>query len=233
MPDPTLFVNADKLPLPRNHYVAWLDVMGVQSIMSRSLPISANFILKFHLAALSARQTGVELFPVMDGLYAVAAEQEPLKVFLRRLYHCLAQSFSSTAEDKHVFVVRGGLAYGPIVKGADVPPEAAPGLASESAYARTLLLGMPVIQAHVGEAQAPPFGVFVGESARAFAPAGAKPFNEVWWRWFEPSDRAVAKKLRKRLSQYYAWCESNSRSLLYDSARIEAHRSTAEQFLPE
>ncbi len=114
-----------------------------------------------------------------------------------------------------------------------MPADAAPGFASEAGYARTLLLGMPVIQAHVGEAQAPPFGVFVGESARAFAPTGSKAFNEVWWRWFEPSHKALARKLRKRLSQYYKWCESHSRSILYDGARIEAHRSAAEQFLPE
>ncbi len=35
------------IPTPKNEYVAWVDVMGIQSSMSRSIDISANFIFKF------------------------------------------------------------------------------------------------------------------------------------------------------------------------------------------
>ena len=231
--DQALFVNADKLPEPKNHYVVWLDVMGVQSIMSRSLPTSANFIFKFHSAALEAKPTGVDLFPVMDGLYAVASEQEPMKQFMRAVFERVAATFITEKEDKFKFVVRGGMAYGSIIRGGDVSKDAAPSVAANAAYAATLLLGMPVIQAHVGEHQAPPFGVFFNESARGFAPAGSSPFVEVWWRWFEPACHKLAVNLRHCLEAHYNWCAAHALPILYESARIEAHRTMAGQYFPE
>lgn len=227
------YFNADELPSPSNHYVAWLDVMGVESIMSRSLPVSANFIFKFHSIALDVQPSGLDIYPVMDGIYAIAAGQDPVKRFLRALFERLADVFVGEKEDKHKFLVRGGLAYGPIVRGADVTKDAAPSVASNPSYAGTLLLGMPIIQAHQGEGKAPPFGVFVSESARAFAPSLTSPFNEVWWRWFEPTNHGLAVALRGSLEAYYAWCDQHSLPILYDSPRIEAHRTMARQFLPE
>jgi hypothetical protein len=231
--DQSLFVNAAKLPPSKAHYVLWLDVMGVQSVMSRSLSISANFIFKFHSAALEAKQAGVDIFPVMDGLYAVAADQEPMKQFIRAVLERVAITFTSEKEERFRFVVRGGLAYGSIIRGADVGRDAAPSISANPTYAATLLLGMPVIQAHVGESQAPPFGVFVSESARGFAPGGTGPFVEVWWRWFESANHKLAVKLREGLEAYYDWCEAHALPILYDSARIQAHRTMARQFLPE
>ncbi len=232
-PELAPYVNADELPQPKHHYVVWLDVMGVRAIMSRSLPTSANFIFKFHAAALDAKAPGVDLFPVMDGLYAVAAEQDPLKGFLRAVLERLAQTFIGEKEDKFRFVVRGGLAFGPIIRGGDVTKAAAPSVAGASDYAKTLLLGMPVIQAHTCEEQAPPFGVFVTESARAFAPAGASPFAEVWWRWFEPAQHKLAVTLRASLESYYKYCESHALPILYSADRITVHRTMSRQFLPE
>src|SRR5580700_7078082 len=37
-----------------------------------------------------------------------------------------------------------------------------------------ILLGMPRVQAHLAERGTPPFGVFVHESARVFAPVGVE-----------------------------------------------------------
>jgi hypothetical protein len=61
-----LFFNAQVLPNPANEYVAWIDVMGVQSAMSRSLNITANFIFKLHVAALQAPHAGLSLYPVEE-----------------------------------------------------------------------------------------------------------------------------------------------------------------------
>jgi hypothetical protein len=228
-----LWVAADKLPAAKAHYVAWLDVMGVQSIMSRSLSMSANFILKFHAAALESRTSGVEVFPVMDGLYAVASEQSTLKLFISSVMVRLANTCISEKEDKYRFVVRGGLAYGSIIRGVDVSKSAAPTIAGDPAYASTLLLGMPVIQAHVSERLAPPFGIFVNESARGFASPKSGPFVEVWWHWFEPGSHELAVNLRHCLEAYYAWCAKHPLLLLYDAPRIAVHLEMTRQFLPE
>ena len=62
------FFNAGVLPQPKLEYVAWLDVMGVRAIMSRSLPTSASFVFKLHTAVLHAPHQPLRLYPVMDGV---------------------------------------------------------------------------------------------------------------------------------------------------------------------
>jgi hypothetical protein len=49
------FFDSSGLPqIPPTEYVVWVDVMGTQSRMSRSLKQTANFIFKLHVAAISA-----------------------------------------------------------------------------------------------------------------------------------------------------------------------------------
>ncbi len=63
------------IPTPKNEYVAWVDVMGIQSSMSRSIDISANFIFKLHIAALNAKTAKLNIYPVMDGFYALSVRR--------------------------------------------------------------------------------------------------------------------------------------------------------------
>ncbi|MBX3175100.1 MAG: hypothetical protein KF709_11850 [Gemmatimonadaceae bacterium] len=225
-------VDAAKLPATRNAYVAWIDVMGVQSIMSRSLPISANFILKFHAIALRHRAAGVALFPVMDGLYFTSEDQDKTKAFIREIMTDLADLLISETENKHRFLVRAGLAYGPVISGSDITKQACEEIHKEPDYARTLLMGIPMIQAHLGERLAAPFGCFVDDSARAFAPSGKAPFNEIWWSWFEPQKLALAKQLRKAVLDYLSWAEGHATAIGYERSRIASHRDAVEQYLP-
>jgi hypothetical protein len=44
-----LLFNADHLPETASEYVAWVDVMGTQVSMSRSIKTTANFIFKLHI----------------------------------------------------------------------------------------------------------------------------------------------------------------------------------------
>lgn len=201
--------------------------------MARSLPISANFILKFH--ALALRQSGplLQLFPVMDGLYATSADQDVMKKYLRDLFSGLADMFVAEQENKHRFLVRAGLAYGPVISGAEVAKEACAEIVAAPDYARTLLMGIPMIQAHLGERRAPPFGCFVDESARAFAPAGRQPLHDLWWPWFEPTSLQLGKSLRKELRSYFEWAAGRSGAIDYDPGAIDRHRKAADQFFPE
>jgi hypothetical protein len=49
--------------------------------------------------------------------------------------------------------------------------------APASATRQALLIGMPMIHAYQTERQAPPFGIFVHESARSFAPGNEVPLS--------------------------------------------------------
>jgi hypothetical protein len=225
-----LVFNADHLPAPIPEYVAWVDVMGTQASMSRSLKVTANFIFKLHTAALQAPHANVRVYPVMDGFYAAAVDQAHMLSFLRSVFVAAAEEFNGTANNYYRFVVRGALAYGPVIHGNAIPNAASQVLGGHAAYRDLILLGMPIVQAHLGEASAPPFGVYVHESARAFAPAGAEPLHHAWWQWHNAGTQAIWNGLMDNLNAYFDWCAQRSLRIGYPSDRIAVHREMARQF---
>lgn len=227
------YFNNNYLPSPTNAYVAWLDAMGIQGVMSRSLNISANFVFKIHITARECAGNQIRLYPVMDGVYCVSENQAEMIQFLRDFFSRMADLFVSTQDMLHRFAVRGALAYGPIVHGDSLSREASNTLANNPQHRDSILLGMPVIQAYLGERKSPPFGMFVGESARAFTPAGSRPINVTWWAWFRGQNQltALAVELKRELTLYYKWCEERSLSLEYDVERIKVHRAMVGQYL--
>ena len=79
------YFNGSSLPKnPAPEYVVWVDVMGTQARMSRSLEQSANFVFKLHVAAISAIEAvpgdGLNVYPVMDGFYASSVTQRTMSV---------------------------------------------------------------------------------------------------------------------------------------------------------
>ena len=63
---------------PGTAYVAWIDVMGTESIMLRSMMTVITFIGRLHVAALESctNPEAVRLYPAMDGIYVVSTRQE-------------------------------------------------------------------------------------------------------------------------------------------------------------
>src|SRR6202790_5750681 len=92
--------NADDLPEMRSEYVAWVDVMGTQVSMSRSISATANFIFKLHIAALKAQIAGMRIYPVMDGFYASTPEKNKMLAFLRGVFRSVAEESNATEESK-------------------------------------------------------------------------------------------------------------------------------------
>jgi hypothetical protein len=224
------FFDAHRLPAGVNAYVAWVDVMGIQGIMSRSLPISANFVFKLHIVALEAPRNNVELYPVMDGIDAVSSDQAAIVAFLDYLFVHLADLFVSTPDTRHRFLVKGALAFGPIIHGSWLPAPASTMLDENAPSRCAILLGIPMIQ--LDERNAPPFGLFVDESARAFAPANQLPLKVAWWTWFRLNQwQALAQELRQELENYFTWCLGRAQAIGYEAERIEAHRKLARQYL--
>ncbi|MFZ2525077.1 MAG: hypothetical protein WAW87_07150 [Candidatus Ferrigenium altingense] len=222
--------NAKLLPEPTNEYVAWVDVMGIQSAMGRSLSISANFVFKLHIAALSAPRDNIQIYPVMDGFYASSTSKEAMIKFLRSVMASVGQTFLDTTVPLHRFVVRGALAFGPVIHGSQVPDVIDPALVGYDAYKSSILLGQPMIQANKAEGIAPPFGIYIHESARAFAPIGQQPFHHVWLRWVNPDVGDIWNNLLEQLNAHYAWCLERPNRLLYQPARIAAHKDLANEY---
>jgi len=234
-----LFFDGDELPEASLEYVAWVDVMGTQVSMSRSLRQSANFIFKLHIAAHLAPKNNVRIYPVMDGFYASAKSQDDMLEFLKSVMHDVASQFIQEKVMHHCFIARGALAYGPVIHGNDVPEDAfresdkVPARQVVPAHRNMILLGLPMVQAHTHERQAPPFGIFVHESARTFAPSAGElkngePIHFIWWKW-RPNDSSFWNDLGVKLEEYYDWCEERADAIGYEASRIKAHRSMAKQ----
>lgn len=221
--------NADNLPETTSEYVAWVDVMGTQVSMTRSIRITANFIFKLHIAALQAANHHVRIYPVMDGFYVASQNRTYMLDFLRTVFSEVATEFNATAQPHHRFLIRGGLAFGPVIHGNGVGP-CANELQNDETYRNAILLGTPMVQAHLSEQLAPPFGVFVHESARVFAPPGTEPLHWIWWKW-GTSGQQVWDTLKLRLAEHLEWCKGRAQAILYDASRIEAHKKMVEQYL--
>lgn len=216
-------------------YVAWMDIMGLQKTMLRSLDKSSIFILKLHEAAKNlSSEHEVVLYPTMDGLFVTSEKKSEIESFIRNVYFTLLND-STDQEDKFKYIIRTGIAYGPVVHAEDISDGAAESLSEN--YRSNLVFGNPVIQAYRAEADSPPFGVNIDESARAFAPDGERSFNYKWWNWFyarnEDYDHIEFFKEKSiSLREYFSWCKSHSEQIDYDTDDIEKHYSLLQQYSP-
>ncbi|MGB7810370.1 MAG: hypothetical protein WBP56_04465 [Polyangia bacterium] len=191
---------------------------------------AANFVFRLHVAALEAPHADLRLYPVMDGLYATTKCQRSLRTFLEAVFGRLCSVFSEQVEMKHRFLVKAGVAYGAVFHGSQVNDNVNTRLAREQGYAQSILLGMPMAQAFACEKFAPPFGIYIDESARAFSPDGEWPFHDIWWHWYAKQDRPGAARLEEELTKYFAWCEQRSYAIEYSKDRIAEHSLMATQY---
>lgn len=230
MPPHPIQVDTSTLRVNQPEYVCWMDVMGTRSIMSQSLERAANFIIRLHASVLRSRLPDQRFYPMLDGIYITCPSQQDMLELLRRAFQVLACEFTAATEDYHRFIPKASLAYGPVVHGSTLVPAVNPELAGNRTVRDSLVLGLPVIEAHEGERSAPPFGIFVDISARTFSPPGSSPLPFVWWRWFNATYTRPANFLQA-VNGYYAWCEANHFTQQYDPQRISEHKAMAIEYL--
>lgn len=234
------YFNAQYLPEPKNEYVCWLDIMGTKSSMSNSIKMSANFIFKLHATILEHQYKDVNLYPIMDGVYLTSASKQSITRLLAEIFKELADLFINEQTPYYKFLVKASLAYGPIIHGNSLPPEANDIFERQSSYRNSLMLGLPMVQAFQSEGQAPPFGVFVHESARAFSPDSEDFFQLRWWQWYRyipgmssKQKNDLASNILKNLKDYYAWVEKHAFQLDYKMDRIQVHKEMAIEYFSE
>lgn len=227
------YFNANALPTARDEYVCWLDIMGVQAAMMRSLNVTANFVFKLHTMVLEQPATGVTLYPVMDGVYLTSPERTRMRAFLEGVLRRAAQLFVSTPVNEHRFLVKSAVAWGPVIHGRDVPTKATPVFGKHAPYRNALLLGMPMVNAHLCEHQAPPFGVYVHGSASEWLESWERAKSAVWWPWFAAGTDPDAKSLKPALVNYFEWALARAGAIAYDASRMTEHKSRALQYLAD
>lgn len=218
--------NASLLPDPQSEYVCWIDVMGTQSIMARSIKVTANFVYKLHATAVSCTETNVKLYPIMDGLYVSSPSKQSITNFIKYVFKTLADNFKNENVE-HRFLIKGAMAYGPVIHGENVPDDACPILSQNQNYRGSLLLGLPMVNAYKSECMAPPFGIYIHESARIFSPPRTNPFHHVWLHWFSERERSG---YLEAVLEYFQWCNTRPNSIQYKADRIEVHKAQAEEY---
>jgi class 3 adenylate cyclase len=220
----------------QDRYVGRIDMMGARAAMTRSVKVSGNFIGKLHVALLNApRTTSMALIPTVDGAYIVAAERTALTEFMRHAFRSLARAFVAEENRYRQFVVRGGIAYGPVVLGSSLSKTESAVLArpAHAGYRDAILIGFPVVQAYEVEASAPPFGVSVHESARAFAPDTATPLRSSYWKWYDQTDSALFTNLKRRLKEYFSFMKFHEYELGYPTPERLRHESLFAEYFWE
>lgn len=180
----------------KNYYVAWLDLMGAGHIMSTSVPKAANFLVRLHMSVeLAIRNSGYTFrtLPINDGIFIVGERKGELITVLQHAMTLLAARFVATPRAHDRCLLKGGIAYGPVYEGAQlVEGIAHKKLRNSPEFLERVLFGSAIIQAYRAEASAPPYGIAVHESARAFSADGEPPFNMTHWLWWQ--EHAEAKK---------------------------------------
>jgi hypothetical protein len=128
------------------------------------------------------------------------------------------------------FMVRAGVAYGPLVPGSSLAV-GAPILRKNKRYLGGTAIGMGISHAYEAESLAPPFGVYIHESARAFAPRkkGSEPYRVNFWRWFSIND-TLTWAMRRTLLDHFDWLEKNPVSAQYDLEVMRRHKSLAVEY---
>jgi hypothetical protein len=219
----TVYYDASSLEECPQMYVCWLDLMGARSAMRRSLQTAANFIMKIHVACQEEikSSTGITLIPMIDGLYILSSQRSQLEVFLKAVMGKLAATFMQEETPLFRFLIRGGIAFGPVATG-DRLAGGAKALSKCKAYTDNIAIGVPLSEAFEAEHIAPPFGFSIAQSARTFAPKGEKTYPAVFWRWC--SGTGLGKDLLQKVEDYYAWAECHSLSLEYALDRMKVHR---------
>ncbi|ELZ79432.1 hypothetical protein C455_07607 [Haloferax larsenii JCM 13917] len=228
---PEVRTEADQLSAVEPEYVCWLDLMGVQNTMSTSVEESTIDMLNLHVAVDEALdRDNITHYPVMDGVYLTADSRRTILPFLRTVFSKLAKDNIENKEPPYNYVPRAAVSYGPVIHGKDISDGANEEFMTNSDYAESLLIGLPMIQAIKGESKAPPFGIYIDESARAFAPDGEDPIERIWHEWFRYTEDDFGDLLLDTLEDYYDWCESSYHEINYELEDIERHREMANQY---
>lgn len=233
------FFDSSKMGNPTYEYVAWIDIMGTRVAMRETIDRCANFIFKFHAAALTCLTSAkdISLYPVMDGIYVTSKSKDSILDYLCHTFFECSKDFCNS-ELRFCYLIKGALAFGSIYHGKNIPVEVNYTFTEHKNYKDSLLLGLPMIQANAGEKSAPPFGIYVDESARSFAPEGQFPLGHRWYRWdknkfIQTCGFSTIEPFKKKMGQYFEYMRKHSIQNRYELSEIAKHQEMFNDFFAE
>jgi len=184
----------------------------------------------------------------MDGIYITSPTREDMQNVLKSAFCELAREFINKPGVKNMHMMRAGLAFGPTLHGADIKDEAFYGTyrgyittremfenSSIDDVRHHVLLSPAMVVAYEAERHAPPFGVYVDDSAKTYpqlvenSGGGFKSSLYQWWGGDEAA-RQIAAKLYEQIVFYLNTSETHSVGLQYPREIIERHRVLAKEY---
>lgn len=229
------YFNAQHLGKPTREFVLWLDCMGTQCFMNRSIETAANFIFKFQgiVAKYSAAFPDMHLYPVMDGVYITSPKANNIMKLAQSIMRGWATDFANEKEVYHRCLIRGALAYGDVYQGATIEDLAfydSPETSKYKVNKAAVLLGSPVIQANQEERTAPPLGIAIHSSCKLSSPAKAC-FDNEWFVWSKGYPIEKLKKLNDSVTEYFEHYKKQTKYSGYKEERIKDHEETFKQYM--
>ena len=226
--DSRVYFNAEGLAI-KPAYVSFVDIMGMATAMALSLRRSANFMGRFHVALLSISSMvpKCKVYPVMDGAYVVSDNLRFMLTFLHKLFEYLSLMFVNADDLSKCFLIRGSIAYGDVVLGADINKQVSIELSDDDLYKRNLLMGVPVAHAFLCADKAPPYGIFIDDTIRARQDS---KMSGIWYRWWSKMQENIAKKVGLQLERYFKWTKERCDEIMYNLDKQNAHESLARQY---
>ena len=224
-------IDSSKLS-PQQEYVCWIDIMGTKNTMSESFEKAVNFILRLHECVINAvkSQPNVNSYPLMDGVFITCPNKETICKIIDEVFTEIADHFISVNKNIYRFIIKGSLSYGFIAHGNSISNTVCSGIiADNDEYKKSIMFGMPMIQAFTAEHTAPPFGIYIHESARQ-----PKRIQGRYYHWKIKQDKTFTKDLLKqKIISYFNWCTHYSPSLEMDTTKISMYKKLSEEFLTD
>lgn len=218
-----VYFNDADFPEMENEYVLWVDIMGTKNNMSGSVRTSSIFICKLHVAIMEAKSKNIHVYPMMDGAYVTAKSEKEMSSFIKKLFNSLSDTLIEEENDYHRFLIKGALAYGPILHGNNIPNSCSNCFEQNRNYVDSTLLGIPMIQASKGEKSAPPFGIYCDESARI----ASQDFAHRWYKWFSKNK---VSNVARAVQSYFDYSKEHYYELDYPIEKIKEHEEKAKQY---
>lgn len=237
------FFDYRKAEIKSPKYVAWIDLMGAGNVLAVSDVMASIFIGKLHSCALVSKARAEfegNIYPFVDGIYATSPDRSAMQRFVKCVFRLMALNFIFEANPEHRYLLRGAISFGQVIEAENIVG-CADVLKENLAYTNGVLFGTPLARAYNSERKASPFGVWIDDNARHFAPPGEKTIRTTFWDWWsypsgiEALDEycdQIENILSEELAQHFSWCRRNSHRTLYTVDAIKRHEQIASEYFP-
>ena len=159
----------------------------------------------------------------MDGIFITSPDAQTIQTVINIIFSNVANIFLTEERNIHRFIIKGSLAYGIVYHGDMITNGICQEIAQNKDYKKTILLGMPMMQSISMEKTAPPFGIYIHESARKYQILQGK-----YYRWTDPNIDFV--KFQYKVEKYFDWSSDYSEYLEMDMQKINKYKKLVKEY---